>query len=210
MPTVRSMTPSFFCQSSCQASSSAWRARHSWKRSRTGSELAPRRWASAAPIGRNYHYDFVVRGLRFHGSTGTKNRAAAQQVEAAKRIEAAIGAIRRRPMTMNEAAERFYQEIAQHQASGDDVDRWLARLVKRVEPGRLLSEIDDDLVARIVGERRVDRARNKKAPVSPGTVNREVPAWSRPVFRSCSQVTDRVPNSLKERPPEVVAIRPLS
>jgi len=135
-----------------------------------------------------YHYDFIVRGLRFHGSTGTKNRAAAQQVEAARRIEAATGAIRRRPMTMNEAAERFYQEIAQHQASGEDVDRWLMRLVKRVEPGRLLSEIDDDLVARIVGERRADRARNKKTPVSPGTVNRDTTELLRRIMRRADKV----------------------
>ncbi|OWJ68768.1 hypothetical protein [Inquilinus limosus] len=86
-------------------------------------------------------------------------------------------------MTMNEAAERLYQEVAQHQASGDDVDRWLARLVRRVEPGRLLSDIDDDLVARIVAERRGDRARNKKAPVSPGTVNRDTTELLRRIMR---------------------------
>ncbi len=49
----------------------------------------------------NWHFDFQVKGLRFHGSTGTANKAAARQIEAKKRIDAATGALvsKRRPMT---------------------------------------------------------------------------------------------------------------
>lgn len=130
-----------------------------------------------------WHYDFVINGVRFHGSSGTASRAAAKQVEAAKRVAAATGAAKRRQMTINEAAERFYQEVAQHQESAADVERWLARLVARLEPGTLLSEIGDPRVTEIVARRRGDHARNKKSLVTPGTVNRDTTQLLRRVMR---------------------------
>ncbi|MGO1077659.1 tyrosine-type recombinase/integrase [Inquilinus sp. CA228] len=76
-------------------------------------------------------------------------------------------------MTIDAAAGRFYTEVAQHQASGEDVFRWLSRLVDRLGPNTLLSEIADAKLAEIVARRRGDRARNKTTLVAPATVNRD-------------------------------------
>lgn len=135
-----------------------------------------------------WHYDFVIRGVRFHGSTGTANHEAAKQVEAAKRTEAATGANKRQAMTMNQAAERFYQEVGKHLASAEDIDRWLAALVVRVGPNTLLSEIDDPKMAEIVAKRRGELARNKKTLVSPGTVNRDTTELLRRIMRRADKI----------------------
>lgn len=135
-----------------------------------------------------WHYDFVVGGVRFHGSTGTANHEAAKQVEAGKRTEAATGGKKRKPMTMNQAAERFYQEVGKHLASSEDTDRWLAALIQRIGPNTLLSEIDDSKLAEIVAKRRGEKARNKKAFVAPATVNRDTTELLRRIMRRADKV----------------------
>lgn len=135
-----------------------------------------------------WHYDFVIRGVRFHGSTGTANKEAAKQVEAGKRTEAAQGTKKRRPMTINAAAERFYQEVGQHSGSAEDTDRWLAALVARIGHDTLLAEIDDPKMAEIVAKRRGEKARNKKTLVTPGTVNRDTTELLRRIMRRAHKV----------------------
>lgn len=142
----------------------------------------------------HYHYDFVVRGVRFHGSTGTASAAAARQFEAQRRIDAATAPpaadSSAKQMTIDAAAGRFYAEVAQHQASGEDVFRWLSRLVDRLGPTTLLSEIGDAKLAEIVARRRGDRARNKKTMVTPATVNRDTIELLRRVVHRAADTWD--------------------
>jgi len=56
-----------------------------------------------------WHYDFQVRGARFHGSTGAKDKSTARAIESRKRTEAIDGIhLRKKPeMTLNEAFGRY-------------------------------------------------------------------------------------------------------
>ena len=119
-----------------------------------------------------WHYDFQVKGARFHGSTGTADKRAAKLVEARERTKAAEGrsASRTRVPTLNEAAERYYQEHARHLRTADDIDYQLANLL-RDRPDGLgkdtpLTEVTNDLLVTYMARRR--------AHVSNASVNREV------------------------------------
>lgn len=124
-----------------------------------------------------WHYDFVIKGLRFHGSTGTTEKARARNIEAKARGEAAEGAggIRKRQyMTLNEAADRYFEEVAKHQTSHATTDYQLANLCRGLGKDTLLSDITDDEISEYVARRR--------AEVSDASVNRETQLLRR-VFR---------------------------
>ncbi len=135
-----------------------------------------------------YHYDFQYRGRRFHGSTGFTNRREAEAAErealkAARRtaetVNAAAGSI---SLQLDHAAERYWQEVGQYHAGADNTERDLARLVKYFGKTKLLSEIDDNDVAKLVAWRRAQRNAPRSLPkskrpsdypfIAPATVNR--------------------------------------
>ena len=122
-----------------------------------------------------WHYDFQFEGVRFHGSTGCTARGAARRVEARKREQAAIGELTaaRPPMTLDDAGERYFQEVAKDQASADLTDTMLDRLTRGLGPATLLSEIGDKIET-YIARRRGQRARHKKTRVANATVNREI------------------------------------
>jgi integrase len=139
--------------------------------------------------GKVYHYEFVCKGARFRGSTGKTEREAAKRVEARKRVEAEEGASQgsdgRCEITLYEAAERFYQERARHQASAATTDTQLEKLSDIIGRGTQLSCISDSRIAAFVARRR--GAKSRRAPkshkpacrcercaLSPATVNREI------------------------------------
>ena len=124
-----------------------------------------------------YQFDFQHRGLRLRGSTGTTERAAALRIEGRRRIEVAEGRHRRPEMSLNEAAERYFQEIARHQPSAATTDYQLENLVKDLGPGTRLSEIDDaGALATYIARRR--------ARVSDSSVNREIQLLRRVMRRA--------------------------
>lgn len=105
-----------------------------------------------------YAYDFELQGHRFHGSTGATERRAAEIVEKAERRKAAsLLAKASGPgglMTIDEAAGRYWEEIGQHEANADELEKNLARIVDWIEPVTPIVEIDDELVTRLVARRR--------------------------------------------------------
>lgn len=144
-----------------------------------------------------YWYEFVVAGVRFRGSTGTTDREEAKRVEARARASAGMpSAHGHRPeMTLNQAAERYYQEIAAGQPSASTTDAQLADLVRIIGGGVLLSRIDDPAVAAYVSRRRGEKSRNAprdhkpscrcaRCALAPATVNREVQALRRVLRRA--------------------------
>lgn len=132
-----------------------------------------------------WHYDFQFEGVRFHGSTGCTARGAARRVEARKREQAAIGELTaaRPPMTLDDAGERYFQEVAKDQASADLTDTMLDRLTRGLGPATLLSEIGDKIET-YIARRRGQRARHKKTRVANATVNREIELLRRVVRRA--------------------------
>jgi integrase len=130
-----------------------------------------------------YHFDFQFKGHRFHGSTGAKSKREAEAVErlekarAQKQLEQ-IGKAAT-SLRLDDVAERYWLEIGQHHVGKDTTDRDLARLIEYFGPDKLLTDIVDDDVTKLVAWRRGHRvarqgkAKERDAPlVAPATVNR--------------------------------------
>lgn len=129
-----------------------------------------------AKTGQFYHFDFKIDGHRFHGSTRSPNRKEAEKVEAAERdkAKALLKATKfvTGSMQIDHVAARYWNNTGQHHSGADTTSRDLARLVKHFGPAKLLTEIADADVARLVAWRRGQRAKGSTALVSPATVNR--------------------------------------
>jgi integrase len=131
-----------------------------------------------------YHFDFQWRGHRFFGSTKRTNLREAEQVERRERDKAKQGAAALKtggPLTLDFAAGRYWREVGQHHVASDTTWRDLARLNGYFGAEKLLADIGDDDVARLVSWRRgqkVSRHRknNKQVVADPlvsnATVNR--------------------------------------
>ncbi|WGD31253.1 site-specific integrase [Ancylobacter sp. WKF20] len=126
-----------------------------------------------------YHYDFQVRGRRFHGSTKAKTLKAAKLVEAAEREKAKqivreSERLRTGPLTMLAATSRYWEEVGKHHAGAATTWTNLQRLFTYFGAETRLADIDDDAVAHMVAWRRGHRAwAGDEAPfISPATVNR--------------------------------------
>lgn len=113
-----------------------------------------------------WHFDFVHKHRRFHGSTGTADKSAARAVEAAERVAAGQGVRKRPAMTLDIAANRFYEERAKHQTSHKTAWYQIGNLVDGLGKDLLLSEIDGDRLSRYVARRR--------ATVANSSANREI------------------------------------
>lgn len=131
-----------------------------------------------------YHYDFQWRGHRFHGSTKATSRREAERVERAERERAkqhvaettAAGKLR---LDLDYVIGRYWTEVGQHHAGASNTWRDLCRLQDHLGSTKLLSDITDDDVAKLVAWRRGQRViRSKDAKpddcpfVSAATVNR--------------------------------------
>lgn len=141
-----------------------------------------------------YQFDFQIKGYRFYGSTEAKNERDAKEVEKAKRAEAArlvadTIATGRKPMTVQVACDRWWNEVGQH--GGDpDLKRALDWLASQIGPQVVLHDINDDMISKAVQARRqcVMRAgRDTKGkqlyrPLSARTVNKTVPSLLRRVM----------------------------
>jgi integrase len=130
-----------------------------------------------------FHFDFQWRGNRFHGSTKRTNRREAEAVEkleieqAKKRITQSEAA--KTSLQLDDVVGRYWQECGQHHSGADDTFRDLGRIVDYFGPTKLLSEITNDDVSRLVAWRRGHRVvrSNKRKPeecpfISNATVNR--------------------------------------
>ena len=123
-----------------------------------------------------YHFDFLVDGRRFHGSTGCADRRKAKQIEDDEkaRARAQLAAGKADPATLDLAADRYWVEIGQHHAAPKTTWANLDRLVLRLGPSKKLEDITDRDVADLVAWRRGQKAHGRKhAPlIAPATVNR--------------------------------------
>jgi integrase len=130
-----------------------------------------------------YHFDFQWRGRRFHGSTKRTNRREAETVEQAEREHAKQAAARAKAastsLKLDDVAGRYWTEIGQHHAGADNTWRDISRLVDYFGAAKLLTEVTDDDVARLVAWRRGHRVIRGNKPkveecplISNATVNR--------------------------------------
>jgi integrase len=127
-----------------------------------------------------YHFDFQLKGHRFHGSTGCTSKREAEAFESAERDRAKQQVKQAGPSTdLDYVAGRYWREIGQHHAGADTTWRDIERLIGYFGKNKLLTEIRDDDVANLVAWRRGHhvtrhgKGRKEAAPlVAPATVNR--------------------------------------
>jgi integrase len=121
-----------------------------------------------------YHFDFVWRGNRVHGSTKTTNKREAEKAERVERerfkahaeqVSAASSSLR-----LDDVAGRYWLEIGQHHAGADNTERLISYLIDFFGKDKLLTEITGNDVANLVAWRRGHKRRDGSL-ISPYTVN---------------------------------------
>lgn len=142
-----------------------------------------------------YQYDFWRGGYRFFGSTGKRSQREAQQIEDQKKEEARdrvkkLKAAKDGPLTLDFAAGRYWSEWGQHQSNAKDLKRDIARLIDYFGKDRLLADITDDEVAKLVAWRRGHRrwGRPKERLITPSQVNRSTTEVLQRIFMRARKV----------------------
>jgi integrase len=123
-----------------------------------------------------WQFDFWLRGHRFHGSTKATNKREAEKIEAAEREKAkrhvAQIAAARTSLRLDDVAGRYWTEHAQHLAGASNTWPLLGMLIHFFGKDKLVTEITDDDMARLVAWRRGQRnSYQGKNLISPFTVN---------------------------------------
>ena len=112
-----------------------------------------------------FHFDFVWKGRRFHGSTGARTKREAARVEERERSKARAGGVERPPITLDEACG-LYQDRVEELPSWSFTRTTLALLIDGLGAGALLSEIPQRELLHHFAKRRHGRAN--------ASVNREL------------------------------------
>jgi hypothetical protein len=123
-------------------------------------------------------FDFQVRGHRFYGSTKCTTRREAEKVEVIEREKAKllVGQIEgaKSSVRLDDIAGRYWREIGRHHRGADGTEHRLELLIRFFGKDRLLTDIVDDDVAKLVAWRRGHQVRKMSAdprPISNFTVN---------------------------------------
>jgi integrase len=121
-----------------------------------------------------WRFDFQIGGHRFYGSTKRTTKREAEAVERAEREKAKRHVTQARAaatsLKLDDVAGRYWQEIGQHHAGADNTERQLGYLIAFFGKDKLLPEITDDDVIKLIAWRRGHRRRSG-ALISPFTVN---------------------------------------
>jgi integrase len=123
-----------------------------------------------------WHYDFTWRGHRFHRSTKQTTKREAEKVEAAARERAkeivAQAESAKTSLRLDDVAGRYWEEHAQHLAGAPNTWTLLGVLIEHFGKDKLITEISDDDVAKLVAWRRGHRIKGANGTfISPFTVN---------------------------------------
>jgi integrase len=146
-----------------------------------------------------YHYDFQYKRARFHGSTGKTNEREAEAIEKLEREKAKKAAVESsrisQSLKIDDVAARYWLEVGQFHVGADTTERDLARLITYFGPDKLLTDITDDDITKLVAWRRghrrtVHRKKPVKNPapaplIAPATVNRSTTEVLKKLFTRC-------------------------
>lgn len=121
-------------------------------------------------------YDFVMKGIRHHGTTGCKTKRDADALEAKKRAEIALGQSgRKKPLiTLDEAAALYEDHLRGNGKWSATADYLIANIVDGLGGESYLSDVGQADLARHFAKR--------AATVSAASVNREIET-ARPIWR---------------------------
>lgn len=117
------------------------------------------------PRSPNWQYDFQRNGRRFHGSTGTANKRAAQKHIDQLVDRIATGSLNKQDITLNHACDAYWIDKGQHERSSRTTEYQLANLIAGIGPNKALADITLKDFQAYTAKRR--------AKVSNASVNRE-------------------------------------
>lgn len=136
-----------------------------------------------------WHFDFQMKGRRYHGSTGVDTKRAAEQIERDIRRKAATGELDDSSMmTLDAAAERWWTERGSDLKGGDRLEARIERVIALLEPATPISHITTEFLSRKIEVRRgqaitKSKAKGAKAYLpSNSTVNRDMIDTLRPIL----------------------------
>jgi integrase len=132
---------------------------------------------------RFWHFDFVFKGCRYHGSTGCASERDARSFEAAERRKAALGLTERPQISLGDAVDQWWLAKGQYSRATGTFGQ-LESLVKELGRGLPLQDITVLRLDEYVARRRFGRKNS--------TVNREVELLRR-VINWCAARDYRVP-----------------
>lgn len=115
---------------------------------------------------RFWHYDFQIRGRRFHGSCGTEDYEEAKAIEAAERVKARAAPEVTGRFTVSQALGTYWTDICQHQTSARTARSQAKMILSVMDGARQMESLTNSDLMRYVATRR--------ATVSNATVNREL------------------------------------
>jgi integrase len=132
-----------------------------------------------------FWYEFQIKGVRYRASTETTDREEAKDVEAKARIKARDGKKNEEAMTLNEASEKFFQQVGIGKPSADNMEHHLSNLVRIIGGSVLLKDIDERVVSDFVQTRGSERkfrapkdhsldCRCTACSLAPASINREL------------------------------------
>lgn len=128
-------------------------------------------------------YDFMLGGVRHHGTTGCKTKRDADKKEAQLRALIALdtGTRKKPPITLDEAAGLYEVRLRENGRWSATADYIIAGLVESLGPDRLLADIDQQELS--------DHFARRAAKVSASSVNREIDV-ARPIWRRVMRTHD--------------------
>jgi integrase len=142
-----------------------------------------------------FHYDFQIRGARFHGSTGVETKRAAEEIERRIRRQAASGELDDASrMTLDQAAARWMDEVGATLKGGDRLESRIERAITLIGPQRPICEITTPVMSRAIEKRRGQTRKHSKAKgakeylPSASTVNRDMIDAVRPILNRARKV----------------------
>ncbi|MDP0929039.1 site-specific integrase [Paracoccus onubensis] len=115
---------------------------------------------------RFWHYDFQIRGRRFHGSCGTDDYEEAKAVEAAERVKARGSSDITKKFTISQAIGTYWADVCQHQSSARTALSQGAMILSVIDPELRIENMTNAEIMKFVAKRR--------AVVSNATVNRQL------------------------------------
>lgn len=120
---------------------------------------------------RFWHFDFQIRGRRFHGSCGTSDYEEAKAIEAAERVKARSAPEITKRFTLSEALGTYWTDVCQHQPSGKTARSQCAMILTVLDGKKPLQDLTNADLMRFVSRRR--------AEASNATVNRQLQLMGR-------------------------------
>lgn len=122
---------------------------------------------------RFYHYDFQIRGRRFHGSCRTDDFEEAKAIEADARVAAARDQKTKGQFTVSEAIGTYWSDVCRPQPSAGTAMSQGRAIMATLDPKTHLSELRAADLVRMVAKMRATAAN--------GTVNRRIDMLARSI-----------------------------